>query len=151
MIFHIYAGSRIDGVERLASEIKLTETKRCAGQRDLVGGDVGLERDHLFPPGKCLVFAGDFRDLRHDPASRDIFRLELKDMPRDEYGTLIIALRKKILGLLRKMVFAPGAVPAIAAKAHNHGQRAKNKTARPALYKITSLQGADVAEAIVIS
>src|SRR5256885_16061083 len=71
-------------------------------------------------------------------------------MPRDRTGALIFALRKKILGLLREMVFPPRTVAAISAEAQGRGEHANSEAARPPPEKIAPLQGADIAEAILI-
>jgi hypothetical protein len=148
---HIPAGGSVDGSERFASKVKLTKAQRAAGESDSVRGNGGLESDYLFAPRKCLAFAGEFGDLRHDPASGGILWVELKHMPRDESGTLIIALPKKILRLLGEVLFPPGAITAVSTEGQDRGESADREAAHPAPQKIAPLQRANVPEAIVTS
>src|SRR2546430_6984390 len=112
MIFNISATSGVDRVKRSVSKIELTKAKRRAGQRNPVCGDVRLKCDNLFAPRNCLPFTGELRRFRHDATGRGVLRIELEHVTRDEHSALIITLRKKLLCLLGKMLFAPDCVTA---------------------------------------
>ena len=151
MIFDVRAAGGVDGLECRVCEIELTEAKCGAGQGDFVRRNGGLQRDDLFAPGNRLAFARQLGRLRHDPAGGDIFWIQLQEMPRDEDRALVILAREEILGLPRKMVFAPDAIAAITAEANCRHENGDHETARPVFVKIPPLQSAHVAEAIVTS
>ena len=72
-------------------------------------------------------------------------------MARDENSALIIALRKKVLGLPRQVLPAPRTVATVTTESDRYHNGGYNEASSPPLIELAPLDGAHIPEAIVIS
>ena len=130
-------------------EIDLSETKRGRGEFNRVVRNVRLERRHALPPRERFDAAREIGRVCHDPAGRDVVRIQLKNMTRDQHRAFMISALEEFLCLLREMLLAPRAIPAIAGEREQSEDKARSQTPPPAKEELAPRDRANTAKAIV--